>query len=135
MKRGRDGRTDDEETVSPFPGVAADSTFPRLLLAHAAQRPAHPAIREKDLGIWQTTTWAELRAEVEAIAAGLATLGFRRGEHLALVGENRPRLYAAMIAAQVLGGVPVPLYQDAVAQELTFVFQNAEIRFAIAENQ
>jgi len=106
-----------------------------LLLAHAAQRPAHPAIREKDLGIWQTTTWAELRAEVEAIAAGLATLGFRRGEHLALVGENRPRLYAAMIAAQVLGGVPVPLYQDAVAQELTFVFQNAEIRFAIAENQ
>ncbi|HVL56593.1 MAG TPA: AMP-binding protein [Burkholderiaceae bacterium] len=106
-----------------------------MLLAHAAQRPAHPAIREKDLGIWQTTTWAELRAEVEAIAAGLATLGFRRGEHLALVGENRPRLYAAMIAAQVLGGVPVPLYQDAVAQELTFVFQNAEIRFAIAENQ
>ncbi len=110
-------------------------TFPRLLLRHAAERPAAPALREKDLGIWQTWTWSRLRDEVELLSAGLASQGFQRGQTLALIGENRPRLYAGIIAAQVLGGVPVPLYQDAVAQEMVYVFQNAEIAFAIVEDQ
>ncbi len=112
-----------------------NTTFPRLLLANAAQRPTAPALREKDLGIWQTLSWAALKDEVEAIAGGLASLGFRRGDHLALVGENRPRLYAAMIAVQALGGVPVPLYQDAAAAEMLFVFRDAAIAFAIVEDQ
>ncbi len=112
-----------------------NTTFPRLLLKHAAARPQAPALREKDLGIWQTVTWHDLRVDVEAIAAGLSSQGFRRGEHLALVGENRPRLYAAMIAAQALGGIPVPMYQDAVANEMVYVFENAEIRYAIVEDQ
>ncbi len=115
--------------------AAAADTFPRLMLQHAAARPDAPALREKDLGIWQTITWAQLRDEVVALAAGLASQGFRRGQNLALIGENRPRLYAGMLAAQVLGGVPVPLYQDAVAQEMVYVFQNAEVAFAIVEDQ
>ena len=106
-----------------------------MLLAHAAARPDAPALREKDLGIWQATSWRRLRDEVEAIAAGLLAEGFSRGQHLALVGENRPRLYAAMIATQAIGGIPVPLYQDAVAHELVYVFQNAEIAFALVEDQ
>ncbi|MFO1200261.1 MAG: AMP-binding protein [Burkholderiaceae bacterium] len=112
-----------------------NTTFPRLLYKHAAERPESAALREKDLGIWQTTTWHDLRVEVERIAAGLSSQGFRRGEHLGLVGENRPRLYAAMIAAQALGGIPVPMYQDAVAHEMAFVFENAQIRFAVVEDQ
>ena len=111
------------------------TTFPRLLLVHAEARPDAPALREKDLGIWQATSWRQLRGEVEAIAAGLLAEGFVRGQHLALVGENRPRLYAAMIAVQAIGGIPVPLYQDAVAHELVYVFQNAEITFALVEDQ
>jgi long-chain acyl-CoA synthetase len=110
-------------------------TFPRLLLHHAAVRPERPAIREKDLGIWQTWSWAAVAAEVEALACGLAAQGFKRGMNLAVIGENRPRLYWSIVAAQALGGVPVPLYQDAVAQEMVFVFQNAEIEFAIVEDQ
>ena len=110
-------------------------TFPRLLLQHAAVRPDHPAVREKDLGIWQTWTWSQVENEVRALACGLAELGFRRGENLAIIGDNRPRLYWAMAAAQCLGGVPVPLYQDAVAQEMLFVLQDAEIRFVVAEDQ
>ncbi|MCS6945236.1 MAG: AMP-binding protein [Sutterellaceae bacterium] len=110
-------------------------TFPRLLLAHARLRPDHPALREKDLGIWQTWTWSQVAQEVERLAAGLHALGFKRGDHLAVVGENRPRLYFAMMAAQSLGGVPVPLYQDAIAAEMVYVFENAEIEFAVVENQ
>ncbi|MEN9760541.1 MAG: hypothetical protein RI906_367 [Pseudomonadota bacterium] len=111
------------------------STFPRLLLEHARARPNAPALREKHLGIWQTLTWGELAEQVQSMAAGLAALGLGRGQHLAVVGENRPRLYAAMIAAQALGAIPVPLYQDAVAVEMGFVFRNAQIGFAIVEDQ
>lgn len=111
------------------------TTFPRWLLAHAQQRPDHPAYREKDLGIWQTYSWQQAAAEVRALACGLAALGFRRGMNLAVVGDNRPRLYWAMTAAQALGGVPVPLYQDAIAGEMVYVLDDAEIDFAIVEDQ
>ncbi len=110
-------------------------TFPRLLLMHAAKRGDRPAIREKDLGIWQTFTWSQVRDNVFAIAGGLAALGFKRGDSLAIIGENRPSLYWAMTAVQSLGGVPVPFYQDAVAQEMVFAFQNADIGFAIGPSQ
>lgn len=110
-------------------------TFPRLLNHHARVRGDRPAIREKDMGIWQTWTWSQVAGEVRALACGLAGLGFRRGDHLAIIGDNRPRLYWAMCAAQMLGGVPVPLYQDAVAGEMVFVLQEGGIAFAIVEDQ
>jgi len=115
-------------------GGALD-TFPRLLLEHARVRPNAPAMREKDLGIWQTYSWSEVAAHVGALACGLAAQGFKRGMNLAIVGDNRPRLYWAFMAAQSLGGVPVPLYQDAVAQEMAFVLDDAEIAFAVVEDQ
>jgi long-chain acyl-CoA synthetase len=90
-------------------------TFPKLLEHHGQVRGGRPAMREKNLGIWQTWTWRYLAEEVRALASGLAAQGFKRGDHLALAGDNRPRIYAAMCAAQCLGGIPVPLYQDAVA--------------------
>ncbi len=110
-------------------------TFPRLLLEHARVRGGRTAMREKDLGIWQSWTWSEAAAETRAMAAGLAELGFKRGDHLAIIGDNRPRLYWAMCAAQMLGGIAVPLYQDAVAQEMVFALEDAEIRIAIVEDQ
>ena len=110
-------------------------TFPKLLLHHAAVRGDRPAIREKDLGIWQTWTWKEFADEVRILASALAEQGLKRGEHMALVGDNRPRIYAAMCAAQCLGAVPVPLYQDAVAAEMAFPIQNAEIAHALVEDQ
>jgi long-chain acyl-CoA synthetase len=114
---------------------AQPDTFPRLLAANAERLRGRPAIREKDLGIWQTWTWDEVAAEVRALACGLAALGFKRGDTLAIIGDNRPRLYWAMAAAQSLGGVPVPLYQDAVANEMVYVFEDAQARFAIVEDQ
>ncbi len=110
-------------------------TFPRLLMEHARVRPERPAMREKEYGIWQTYTWTQVADNVRAIACGLATLGFRRGDRLAIIGDNRPRLYWSVAACQCLGGIPVMLYQDAVAQEMTYVLQDAEIRFAVVEDQ
>ena len=118
------------------PAVAGpEETFPRLLLAHAQSRRDRTAIREKDLGIWLSWTWKQVADEVRAIACGLASLGFQRGQTIAVIGDNRPRLYWTMMAAQCLGGIAVPLYQDAIASEMLFVLGNAEIAFAVVEDQ
>jgi long-chain acyl-CoA synthetase len=111
------------------------TTFPRLLLEHAKARPDAPALREKEYGIWQTTTWSALAQLVRRLACGLSHAGMKRGDHVVVVGENRPRLYATMLAAQSLGAIPVPLYQDAVAAEYAFPIQNAEVAFAVVEDQ
>ena len=111
------------------------TTFPRLMLDHAKQRPTAPALREKVYGIWQTTTWADLAQVVRRIACGLHEAGMVRDDHVVVVGENRPRLYASMLAVQSLGAVPVPLYQDAATTEYVFPINNAEVRFAIVEDQ
>ncbi len=111
------------------------TTFPRLLQKHASERPNAPAMREKEYGIWQAMTWSELLTMVQQLAAGLHQAGLRRGEHMVVVGANRPRLYATMLAVQSLGAIPVPLYQDAAAAECVFPINNAEVRFAFAEDQ
>jgi long-chain acyl-CoA synthetase len=131
---GRRATTAEENPAMPDK-IQRPDTFPRLLLHHASIHGDRPAIREKDLGIWQTWAWRQVLDEVSLLACGLAALGFKRGDHLAIVGENRPRLYWSVTGAQALGGVPVPLYQDAAAQEMAFVLQDAEIEFAIVEDQ
>ncbi len=112
-----------------------ERTFSQLLMGHAQQRPQAPAMREKEYGIWQTHTWADMAKMATDMAAGLHLAGLRRGEHIVVVGANRPRLTAAMLAAQTLGAIPVPLYQDAVSSEYVFPINNAEVRFAVVENQ
>ena len=111
------------------------TTFVQLLMQHAKARPHAPAMREKEYGIWQTLSWSQLASMVEQLAAGLHQAGLRRGEHMVVVGANRPRLYATMLAVQSLGAIPVALYQDAVAAECEFPINNAQVRFAFAENQ
>ena len=111
------------------------NTFPHLLLSHATQRPTAPALREKEFGIWQTWTWADVARDVRNIACGLAALGLARGQNLAFVSDNRPNVYMGFAAVQSLGAVPIPLYQDAVAQEMAFVMEDADIHFAFAEDQ
>ena len=128
-------RNDHPGTVSSPQTPQPLDTFPKILLAQAGIIGARPAIREKDYGIWQTWTWGQVADEVRALACGLAAKGFKRGDKLAIVGDNRPRLYWGMCAAQALGGIPVPMYQDSVAQELQFVVEHAEARFALAEDQ
>ena len=111
------------------------TTFPQLLLDHARRRPEASAMREKEYGIWQTTSWANMARLVEALACGLHQAGLQRGEHMVVIGANRPRLYATMLAAQSLGAIPIPLYQDAVGGECVFPINNADVRFCVVEDQ
>jgi long-chain acyl-CoA synthetase len=111
------------------------TTFARLLLKHAAERPRSAAMREKEYGIWQALTWSDMATMVEHLACGLFEAGLKRGDHMIVVGANRPRLYATMLAVQALGAVPIPLYQDAAALECVFPINNADVKFAFAEDQ
>jgi long-chain acyl-CoA synthetase len=106
-----------------------------LLERNARERGDRPAIREKDRGIWQTFTWRDYRDQTRAFASGLAALGFGRGERLSIIGDNRPRLYWAQVAAQYLGGIPVPVYQDSIAKELVYVWTHADVSVIVAEDQ
>ena len=110
-------------------------TFPKLLIRNARIFAQRPAMREKEYGIWQTWTWSEVLEEIKAYSLGLKKLGLKRGDKLAIVGDNRPRLYWTAAAAQSLGAVPVPVYQDSVAEEMAYVFEHSEASFAVVENQ
>ena len=115
--------------------MADTLTLPRYLLRNAQQHAGRPAIREKDRGIWQTYTWRDYHAHVRDIALGLAALGFARGDKLSVIGDNRPRLYWAQVAAMCVGGVSVPVYQDSIAKELVYVLNHAEVAVIVAEDQ
>jgi long-chain acyl-CoA synthetase len=118
-----------------FDASAPADTFPKLLVRNARLYGARPSMRHKDLGVWQTWTWEQVLEIVRAYAVGLHRLGVRRGETLAIVGSNRPKLYWSVMAAQTLGAIPVPVYADAVANELSFVLAHADVRFAAVEDQ
>jgi len=113
----------------------AEATLPQFLVRNATLHPEAPALREKDRGIWQEWTWADYLDHVRAIALGLQSLGFGGGDKLALLSDNRPQLYATMLAAQAVGGVPVPLYQDSIAREIQYVIDHADAKFVYAEDQ
>jgi long-chain acyl-CoA synthetase len=115
--------------------MADEKTLPQFLLRNAQQRPHEVAIREKEKGIWQQWTWAQYLHEVRDLALGLVALGFEKNDKLAILSDNRPQVYWIMVAAQAVGGTPVPLYQDAIGRELEYVIDHADATIVLAENQ
>ena len=116
-------------------GAQAPHTFPQYLLLNAERFGARTAMRHKDHGIWKSWNWAELTDEIRALSLGLQALGLQSGDKVAIVGHNRPRLYWAFAAVQALGGVPVPVYADSVAEEMVYVLKHAGVRFAVCQDQ
>ncbi|MBF9196742.1 AMP-binding protein [Microvirga sp. BT290] len=118
--------------------TAADAradTFPKLLVRNARTRPNRTAFRHKDLGIWQSWTWAEVHEIVRAYASGLQSLGLKRGGKIAIIGYNRPYLYWSIAAAQWIGAIPIPVYADSVADEMAYVLAHAEVTHAAVQDQ
>jgi long-chain acyl-CoA synthetase len=122
-------------TPATIDGAQTLDTFPQLLARNARTRPDRPAFRHKNLGIWQSWTWAEVHGEVRALAVGLQAHGVGRDSKVAVVGQNRPRLYWAIAAAQSLGAIPVPVYSDSVADEMAYVLDHAEATHAVVQDQ
>ena len=110
-------------------------TFPKILLHNAKVFGDRTAVREKDFGIWQSWTWAQVRDHIRDLSLGLKELGLQPGQKVAIVGSNRPRLYWSMVAAQAIGAIPVPVYSDSVAEEMAYVLGHAEVTFAVVEDQ
>jgi long-chain acyl-CoA synthetase len=121
--------------TEPLNGENGLRSVPALFRRNAKNNPSAPAYREKEFGIWQTWTWADALSEAEALALGLIDLGINRGDFVAIIGRNRPSLYISMVGIEMAGGVPVPLYQDAVAEEMAYVMGHCGARFVIAEDQ
>jgi long-chain acyl-CoA synthetase len=126
-----------EYAMAGLAGAASsgEDTFPKILLRNAKVFGDRTAVREKDFGIWQSWTWSEVLDEIRTFSLGLKELGLQKGDKVAIVGANRPRLYWSMVAAQAIGAVPVPVYADSVAEEMSFVLGHAEVTFAIVEDQ
>ncbi len=122
-------------TLAASDGSGQPATFPGYLLLNAERFASRPAMRHKDLGIWQSWTWVELRDDIRAFSLGLQALGLKKGDKVAIIGQNRPRLYWTFAAVQALGGVPVPVYGDSVAEEMVYVLNHAEVRFAVCQDQ
>ena len=113
----------------------AQRTLPQCLMQQAQSHPQGVAMREKQQGIWQEWTWVQYAQEVQDLALGLVALGFERGDKLAILSDNRPQVYWTMVAAQIAGGTPVPLYQDAISRELQYVIDHADATMVLAEDQ
>ncbi|MGB0967163.1 MAG: AMP-binding protein, partial [Halocynthiibacter sp.] len=111
------------------------NSVPALLARNAREFKNAPAYREKEYGIWQSWTWEDAAEEIEALALGLLNLGVNEGDYIAVIGRNRPYLYWSMVAAQMVGAIPVPLYQDANAEEMAYVLGHCGARFVIAGDQ
>ena len=110
-------------------------SLPALLHRNATQFADSPAYREKEFGIWQCWSWAEAEKEIEALALGLINLGVNKGDFIAVIGRNRPYMYWSMVAAQSVGAIPVPLYQDANAEEMAYVLSHCGARFVVVTDQ
>lgn len=121
--------------TEPLNGENGLRSVPALFRRNAKNNPSAPAYREKEFGIWQTWTWADALSEAEALALGLIDLGINRGDFVAIIGRNRPSLYISMVGIEMAGGVPVPLYQDAVAEEMAYVMGHCGARYVIAGDQ
>ena len=136
MLARRTGKVWEDNTVMTKAERAdGPQSVPALLHRNATQFASAPAYREKEFGIWQSWTWAETLEEIEALALGLLDLGVKEGDFVAVIGRNRPKLYWSMVAAEMCGAIPVPLYQDAVAEEMAYVLNHCGARFVIAGDQ
>ncbi len=125
-----------ETTVTSSTSLPKEfDSFPKLVERNARIFAARPAYREKEFGIWQSWTWAEAREAIEAIALGFIEMGLQKGDHIAIVGRNRPHFYWSMLAAQYAGAIPVPVYQDSVADEMAYVLDHCGARFAVVQDQ
>ena len=119
-----------------MPGeIGVADSIPQLLKRNASQFSDLPAYRVKEFGIWRSWTWSETQEEIKLVAMGFLACGIAKNDHIAIIGSNRPELYWAMVAAQSIGAIPVPVYQDSVPEEMIYILEHCNVKFIVAEDQ
>ncbi|MGG5808743.1 AMP-binding protein [Falsiroseomonas sp. CW058] len=121
--------------MTPGADALPQDTLPRILARNAARHGAEIALREKQFGIWRSFTWAEYHARTRLFALGLRRLGLRRGEVVALIGDNRPDWVMGEIAAHALGCRSIGIYRDALDDEVAYLLAHAGATVAFAEDE
>jgi long-chain acyl-CoA synthetase len=126
----------DDSRPPPIRPITKDLTLPKLLIERASQHGHRKvAMREKEFGLWRPITWADYLDRVRKLALGFEVLGLRRGDKIALIGHNRPEGLWAEMAALSLGAVAVWIYQDSLADEIQYILDHSDARFAVCEGQ
>ena len=110
-------------------------TIPKLLDRNVLAFGDNPAYRVKEFGIWRSWTWNETEKEIRSLALGFLDFGVKVGDHIAVIGSNRPELYWSMVAAQSIGAIPVPVYQDSVPEEMIYILDHCNVKYIVAEDQ
>ena len=124
-------------TVSSWPVTpnGKPATLVAALARNAAEEGGRAAYRERDRGVWLERSWADMFAEVIALAAELEALGLGAEQALIVIGDNRTRLYGAGLAAMALRAFPSPVFPDVPPDELLAYTRHGAPHIAVAEDQ
>lgn len=123
-------------TAGGVPAAGEPSTMPQILAARAATwGDQRVALQEKRYGIWQPITWRRYHERVRAFAHGLAALGVKGGEVVAVLGDNRPEWLVTELAVQSIGGATVGIYPTSIGEEIVHILTHARVRVVVAEDQ
>lgn len=115
--------------------MRVEQTLPGLLAERALAEKDEVALRQKSLGIWEEITWGDYYEKVEQLAIGLSKkYDFKRGEKLAIIGENRPQWLFSQMAVQVLGGISVGIYQESMTDQIIYYLNDCKARVVIVED-
>jgi long-chain acyl-CoA synthetase len=111
-------------------------TLPALLRRNALQfGDKKVALREKEFGIWQAITWKEYYQNVRDFALGLHQLGFKKGDKLAVIADNRPEWFYSELAVQSLGGAVVGIYPDSHLDQVEYIINHSDSIFVMVGDQ
>ena len=121
--------------MSNYPNTSIHDTLPKILKHRAETIPNTVALRDKDLGIWNEITWKEYNDKVSFLALSLAKRGFKSGDVIGLIGDNKPSWLFFELAAQAIGGMSLGIYRDTLDEEVGYLIDSAKVNFVYAEDQ
>ena len=110
-------------------------TLPKALIHIAERQPRRVALRRKDFGIWHDITWTEYLGKVRQVALGLHALGVKRGDHVAIIGENKPEWLYSALGVMSTGATFVGVYTTNPATECEYVVGHSESVVYICEDE
>ncbi|MBW2117720.1 MAG: AMP-binding protein [Deltaproteobacteria bacterium] len=121
-----------EETVK----ITEDLTIPQLFLSQCKRYGRKKvAMREKEFGVWLPYTWQDYHDKVKYLCLGMISLGLKKGDKVAMIGDNRPEGVWAEMAAMCAGAIPVWLFQDCMMEEVKYIIDHSDSRFFVGETQ